>query len=123
MVGGGKSIRYLVDQPKPRTYICDVARSWKVLDSIEVFPCWAHTVKGYLKPSKGDGVSSEYKFVRIEGDTVATADVKPFNCLPEGVFKVVGPQESVVDAFCFVGDVCNDLVEPPGAMYPWGTAL
>ena len=45
---------------------------------------------------------------------MATTDVKPFNCLPEGVFKVVGPQESVVDAFCFVWDVCNDLVEPPG---------
>ena len=43
---------------------------------------------------------------------VVSAEVEPIDRLVEGLVKVICQKESVINAFCFVGDVGDNLVKP-----------
>ena len=110
----GKGIRDLVDQAKPRADVGDVGWGREVTDSIKVLCAWSHTAGCNLKSGKLNGVSPEHELVWVQYNPVVSTEVEPFDCLEEALVKVICPKESVVNAFCFVGDVGDNLIKPSG---------
>ena len=41
-----------------------------------------------------------------------SAEFEPIDCLEEALVKVICPKEGVVNTFCFVRDVRDNLVKP-----------
>ena len=76
----------------------------------------SYAVEGDLKAGKVDIILGEQEFLgfRVQYYSIVSTDVKPSDCVKEVVGYCVGPQQDVIDAFCFVWDVGYNLVISPG---------
>ena len=75
------------------------------------FSAWSHIAGRDFKSCKQDGVSPEHELVGVKYNPVVSAKVEPIDRLEEALVKVIYPKEDVVNTFCFVGDVGDNLVE------------
>ena len=101
----------MVDQSKPRVDIRDVGWCREIVDSNKVLFAWLHIAGCDLKSCKLNGVSPKHKLVGVKYNPVVSAEVEPIDHLEEALVKVICPKEGVVNTFCFVGDVGDNLVE------------
>ena len=79
---------------------------------------WAgsYAVERDLKAGKVDIILGEQEFIGfwVQYYSIVSTGVEPSDCVKEVVRYCVGPQQDVIDAFCFVWDVGNNLVISPG---------
>ena len=95
-------------------HLSDVVWGRKVADCIKVLFAWTHTVVCDLEFCKLYFVRCEDEHGGVECYTMLPTDVKPVDCLVEAAADVICPQQGVVDTFCFVGNVGDNLVKPSG---------
>ena len=69
---------------------------------------------GDFEAGKLNSVCGKYKFVWVQDDAIVATDVKPLNCLEEALGEIVCPEERVINAFCLVRTMGDNLIEPSG---------
>ena len=108
------AVRYLVDEAKPRSDVSDVLWRRKVTDYADMFVTGLDIGRSGDTTSKFNRVGAKYKFFGVLNNSVSPANVYPTTCLKEAFFESVCPLACVIDAFGFVGEVIDNLVESSG---------
>lgn len=114
-----KCIWNLINLSKPRAYIGDVLKGWKIRDCIEVL--WAETDTAWrnFKASKVNSVLGEQKNFWVEGYTISSANIQPLCNLKKAVLEGIGPKQNIINAFGLVLNVSNNLIVSSGVAVTW----
>ena len=75
----------MVDQAEPGADVCRVSWCGEIADSVQVPLAGANVGRRDLEAGELDCVCTEDELVRIKGDTVASTEVKPGDCLKEAL--------------------------------------
>ena len=89
--GHGEGVRDLIHQTEPCSHVGDVGRGGELTDGICEVVGWSHLCWGDCESREFDSVLCKPELGGIKNDPIPGAQVQPFRCLVECLFRVSGP--------------------------------
>lgn len=106
-----KYVWNMVHQTEPRLHISDGFWHWEIQDGMWVFFVRLNTFSCEFKASKFRIILGKYKLIRVDSDTIVSIYFKSFTCLDIALLDIISPEESIIHAHCFLGNIANDYIK------------
>ena len=101
----------LVDYPKPGPCTRDVSWCREMLDGVQELRAGFDVCRCYCHACEFDSVFCELELLRVQCDSIASAQIQPTACLEKCLLDASCPHACVIHVFLFVWKVCDDGVK------------